>query len=427
MRSGIVNTLAIFAALLIVNGLPLDGTRTTAAAEEKTAAAEEKTAAEAEENAAATVGEGDAALAEDITAAAQAEISGEVPVLDGLTFERQVDFTYATCVDIYCYEGGYKLFDVHDDARYLLVPEGGEIPEDMDADIRIIYGPADHVYMAATAAMALVRASDGLSSIRFSSLEEDGWYVEEAAERMRSGDILFAGKYSAPDFELLISQGCDLAVESTMILHSPKIQEMLENLGIPVFIDRSSYEEHPLGRSEWVKVYGALFGDENAAESFFEEQMQVMTDLEGYENTGKTVAFFYISSDGSAVVRRNSDSIPKMIALAGGVYALSDIPAAAGSRQSSFSMTMEDFYADAVGADYLIYNSSIDSPVTTMEELFAKSSLLQNFKAVKEGNVWCADRYLYQATDITGQLIRDFHAMLTGGDESEMLFLTKVK
>lgn len=395
MRSRIVTILAFFIALMIVNGLTSEGAPSAAPAGKN--------------------------------AAAQAETPDGAPVLEGLTFERQVGFTYARCIDIYCYEGGYKLFDVYDSARYLLVPEGGKVPDGLDEDIRIIYGPADHVYMAATAAMALVRASDGLSSIRFSSVAEDGWYVEEAAERMRSGDILFAGKYSAPDFELLISQGCDLAVESTMILHSPRIREMLENLGIPVFIDRSSYEEHPLGRSEWVKVYGALFGDEDAAERFFEEQQQVMKDLEGYENTGKTVAFFYISSDGSAVVRRNSDSIPKMIALAGGVYALSDIPAADGSMQSSFSMTMEEFYADAVDADYLIYNSSIDTPVTTMEELFAKSSLLKNFKAVREGNVWCADRYLYQATDITGQLIRDFHAMLTGGGEEDMLFLKKVK
>ena len=395
MRNRIVTILAVFAALLLVYALSADSAR----------------AAEAP-------GEIPGEITDEITDA--------IPVLEGLAFERQVDFTYAQCVDIFCYEGGYKLFDVHGDARYLLVPEDGKVPEGLDEDIRIIYGPADRVYMAATAAMALIRASGGLSSIRFSSLAEDGWYVEEAAERMRSGDMLYAGKYSAPDFELLISQGCDLAVESTMILHSPRIRQMLENLGIPVFIDRSSYEEHPLGRSEWVKVYGAMFGDESAAESFFEEQKQVMADMEDYEDTGKTVAFFYISSDGSAVVRSSSDFIPKMIDLAGGVYAFSDIPAAGGSGHSSFSMTMEDFYAAASGADYLIYNSNIDAPVTTMEELFAKSSLLKNFKAVKDGNVWCADRYLYQATDITGQLIRDLHTMLTGGDEKDMLFLKKV-
>ena len=388
--------LAIFAALLIMYGMSAKDTRAAAAGVEP-------------------------------SAAAPAELSTEIPDIEGLAFERQVGFSYARGIDIFCYEGGYKLFDVHGSARYLLIPEGKEVPDGLAADIRIIRGPVDHVYMAATAVMALVRASGGLSAVRFSSLQEDGWYVEEAAELMRSGDILYAGKYSAPDFELLISQGCDLAVESTMILHSPKIQEMLEHLGIPVFIDRSSYEEHPLGRAEWVRVYGALFGDESAADSFFEEQEQVLEDLADYGNTGKTVAFFYISSDGSAIVRRSSDSIPKMIALAGGVYALSDIPAASETSHSSFSMTMEEFYAEAVDADYLIYNSSIDSPVTTMEELFEKSSLLKNFRAVREGNVWCADRYLYQATDITGQLIRDFHTMLTGGEEEDMMFLKKVK
>lgn len=68
----------------------------------------------------------------------------------------------------------------------------------------------------------------------------------------------FAGKYSEPDYEMLVDEDCDVAIESTMILHTPKVQEMIENLGIPVFIDRSSYEMHPLGRTEWVKLYGAM-------------------------------------------------------------------------------------------------------------------------------------------------------------------------
>ena len=40
-----------------------------------------------------------------------------------------------------------------------------------------------------------------------------------------------------------------MAIESTMILHTPKVQEMIEDLDIPVFIDRSSYETHPLGKN----------------------------------------------------------------------------------------------------------------------------------------------------------------------------------
>ena len=47
--------------------------------------------------------------------------------------------------------------------------------------------------------------------------------------------------------------------------------------------------------------------------------------LENIENTGKTVAFFYMNSQDQAVVRASDDYIPKMIELAGGRYIFSDL------------------------------------------------------------------------------------------------------
>ena len=78
--------------------------------------------------------------------------------------------------------------------------------------------------------------------------------------------MLYVGKYSAPDYETILSQGCNLAIESTMIYHSPEIQEKLETLGIPVLVERSSYESHPLGRMEWMKLYGCLLYTSDAAD-----------------------------------------------------------------------------------------------------------------------------------------------------------------
>lgn len=89
-----------------------------------------------------------------------------------------------------------------------------------------------------------------------------------------------------------------------MILHSPKVQEMIEDLDIPVFVDYSSYESHPLGRTEWVKVYGAMLNKEKEAEAFFDDQAKVIEDLKDFKNTEKTVAYFYINTDGSVVVRK---------------------------------------------------------------------------------------------------------------------------
>ena len=90
-------------------------------------------------------------------------------------------------------------------------------------------------------------------------------------------------------------------------------------------------------------------------------------------------------------------------------------------------LTMEEFYAQAADADYLIYNSSIDNPINSVKDLEEKDALFSDFKAVKEGNVWCTGKYLYQATDIVGELITDMNLMLTGGDESKMTFLYHVK
>lgn len=366
-------------------------------------------------------------MAEEIASdtAVDEEFKDEAPQIPGLTYESEMELKYAQCFHVFYYNDGYALIDIKDDGQFLVVPEGKEAPADMDKSITVIQKPVSRIYLAATSAMALFNAIDGLDSIRLSGTQASGWYVDDAAQAMEDGKILFAGKYDEPDYELLINEDCDLAIESTMILHSPKVAEMIKELGIPVMIDHSSYETHPLGRTEWVKLYSVLLGKEKEAEAFFDDQAKVIEDLSGFTNTEKTVAYFYINTDGSAVVRTSDDYIPKMIEIAGGRYIFPDLKNTEGTG-SSVRLTMEEFYNQAVDADYLIYNASIDSPITSIDDLLAKSDLFADFKAVKDGNVWCTGKQLYQATDIVGELIQDVHLMLTDGDEKDMTFLTRV-
>ena len=321
----------------------------------------------------------------------------DAPEIPELTFERAMDLTYAKEFDVYYYKDGYKLIDVHEDRQYLIVPEGKEAPEGLDEDIVVIKQPVQNIYMAATATMSLFDRLDALDTISFSGLEASGWYVENAKE----------------------------AIESTMILHTPKVQEMIEELGIPVFVDYSSYEAHPLGRTEWIKLYGAMLNKEDLAESFFEDQAKVIEELKDFKNTEKTVAYFYMNSDGSVVVRKSDDYIPSMIEIAGGRYIFTDLKNA-DSNAPSVKLTMEEFYATAVDTDYLIYNGTIDGQVSSIADLESKSDLFAEFKAVKDGNVWYTGKNLYQATDTVGELIGDIHHMLTDGDESQMTFLEKM-
>ena len=345
--------------------------------------------------------------------------------IDGLTYEKSVTFDYARCLAIDQYEGGYSLVDVFDDAKYLVVPEGGSVPKDLDDSIQVIQQPLNHIYLGATAVMSLFDAIDALDHVSMTALKESGWTVENAAKRMREGKLVYAGKYNTPDYELILAQGCELAIESTMIYHTPDVKEMLEELGVPVLVDRSSYESNPLGRTEWIKLYGVLTGKEEAANAFFEKQKESVAELENYSSTGKVAAFFYLTTDGKVVVRSSTDYVPSMIKMAGGVYAFDGVVDEDG--KTSVSMTMESFYEKARDADYIIYNASIDSSVKTIEDLIKKDEVLKEFKAVKNGACYTTGSSMYQRTDVIANMILDFHKVFTGQDTDQLEFLEKMK
>ena len=151
----------------------------------------------------------------------------DAPEVSGLNCQGKLKLDYAECYNVYYYENDYQLIDVHDSAQYLLVPEGAEAPEGLDDSIIVLQKPLDKIYLAASSTMALFRALDSMDNIKMSGIDASGWYIEEAKQAMEDGKIQFAGKYSEPDYEMLVDQDCDVAIESTMILHTPKVQEMI--------------------------------------------------------------------------------------------------------------------------------------------------------------------------------------------------------
>ena len=299
-----------------------------------------------------------------------------------------------------------------------------KVPEDLEEGITVLNAPVSNIYLVASATMDMFCSIDALDHICLSGLTEEKWEIPGAKAAMESGQILYAGKYNAPDYELICSKDCELAIESTMIGHSPEVKENLESFGIPVLVDHSSYESNPLGRTEWVKLYGVLTGKEDAAVKVFEEQKQYVKELSDVKATGKTVAFFYITSNGLVQVRQSNDYIPKMIELAGGRYIFENL--GDDSKRSTMNMQVEEFYNKAKDADYLIYNSTIDGGVKSVDELIEKCSVLSDFKAVKSGDVWCTEKDVYQQSMSIGFLIEDIHNMLQGADDKEMNYLYRL-
>ena len=372
-----------------------------AATEEAETASEEETAESAENT-------------EESAAGGKTGLDHEIAEIPGLTYDHSMELEYATQFAVDYYNDDYALITVADEGEYLVVPEGADVPEGLDNSITVLQQPLDQIYLVATSSMDLFRAIGGIDHITLSGTDVNGWYIEEAKEALENGSMTYAGKYSAPDYELILSKGCDLAIESTMIYHSPDVREKLEEFGIPVLVEHSSYESDPLGRMEWIKLYAVLLDKETEAEDYFNSQTDMLSDVLGAENTEKTVAFFSINSNGYVTVRKTGDYISKMIELAGGRYIFQDL--GNDNALSTMNMQMEEFYAGACDADYIIYNSAIESELHSLDELLSKSSLLADFKAVKNGNVWCTQKSLFQETTGISTMIADMHTMLTSDD-----------
>lgn len=350
----------------------------------------------------------------------EAPEAGEIDrdISASLTYESSMELTYAEKFSVDYYTDDYALVTIPEDGRFLVVPEGKEAPEDLDDDITVLKKPLENIYLVASAVMDMFVSLDALDSVRFSALKTDSWYIEEAKAAMEAEDILYAGQYSAPDYERILAENCKLAIENTMIYHTPEVKEQLEKFGIPVMVDYSSYEPNPLGRTEWVKLYGLLTDKEEDAAEVFAQEAAAFESIREAEKSGKTVAFFYITSNGEANVRKSSDYLPKMIEMAGGSYVFDHLGDEEDTASSTISMQMEEFYAAAKDADYVIYNSTIDGELHSVEELLGKSPLLKNFRAVQEGNVFCTTKNLYQSSMELGTIISDIHKMMTGDEEN---------
>lgn len=346
--------------------------------------------------------------------------SDEIP---GITVIDSMELHFAEMFTVDYLESGLSLITIEND-RYLLVPEDGIVPEELPADVTVLKQPLENIYLVSSSAMDMFAACGAMDSLRFSALRQSDWYIEEAADAMENGALVYAGKYSAPDYELLKAGNCGLAIENKMIYHSPEVVEELQSLGIPVLIECSSYEPTPQGRMEWIKLYGLLTGHSAEADAAFDEQIRAFDRLNELKPSGKSTAVFYVTTSGTVSVRNASDYLPKMIELAGGKYVFADL--GADSSSATTTIQMEEFYARAKEADVLLYNSTIAGELTSIDDLSAISPLFADMKAVKDGHVYCLAKNLYQSSMELGSFTLELSRVLNG-DEAEGTYIYMLK
>ena len=159
---------------------------------------------------------------------------------------EDMETEYADGFAVRKYSDGCRLITIGDE-KYLLRDKTCSAEE---KDEVVIDKLPDNIYVASSSVMDLFRAIGTLESVASTSTEAKDWKIDEIKQAVSGGSIEYVGKYSAPDYERLIALGTELAVENTMIYHSPEIKEEIENLGIPIFVYDMAFDADNCSRSD---------------------------------------------------------------------------------------------------------------------------------------------------------------------------------
>ena len=337
--------------------------------------------------------------------------------------DHSMQLKYAKCFSVDYYKGGYKVAKLIDGTTMLIVPEGMSVPADKPENAIVLQQPVTNILVSSTPVTSLINAIGALDAISLTTYDVDSWYIDDVKKALTDGKLTYIGDYKAPDYEKIVAAGTTFAFFSTMLTDDVKAQ--LDNLKVDVVLDQSAKEDHPLARVEWAKLYGAIFDKEESAEAVFNAQDNYVEELSKLEKTGKTVAMFYITSKGVLYARNADDYMSKMIAIAGGEYALSDVGV---GETGTAKMELEAFYDKAKDADYIIYIWSLGGKPETLEAFLERAAILSDLKAVKNGNVWCTTPDYFQIQNTIGSMINDMRLMLDADGETDRLtYLFKLK
>jgi hypothetical protein len=172
--------------------------------------------------------------------------------------------------------------------NYLIVPKDYDIPAGLEKDYVIIKTPAKKGYVASEKALDFMDQLDVLSRIKALGFKKDEIRIKALKDAFGDKSVVFAGAYDDPDYAKLVMAKTKFAILPSEIIpdeidsdltgtekddavkDAEKQQETLETiesrlteLDMPVIIDRSDDEKSKLAKAEWIKVYGAVFGEQD--------------------------------------------------------------------------------------------------------------------------------------------------------------------
>ena len=200
-------------------------------------------------------------------------------------------------------------------------------------------------------------------------------------QQVQQGKITDVGDGLSPVVEKIIDQRPDALFLSPF--ENSGGYGKLEDIDIPIVECAEYMESTPLGRAEWLRFYGLLFGCEQKADSLFDAIDKNYNQLKTLVTQKNRPSVLLDNVTGSVwYVPGGKSTIGQMIQDAGGSY-----PWAADEHSGSVSLPFENVLEKAGETDVWLFRYSSDHDIT-YDELRSEHHGYNQFKAFREKNVY---------------------------------------
>ncbi|GEM_PF-5770339 len=337
--------------------------------------------------------------------------------VQGLEADKEIPVEKSGFFTIDSYKDGYYVININRNKfsqRVLVVPEGKDVPEGTGKDVAIIKQPVTSSRIDSQSMIDLLAhiQPELPDNITLTANPKESMKIDRVVQNMEAGKTVYSGSIKEIDVELVKSKDPQVYIANPSVTRQESY-EQLKGAGIYPVITFYHQETDPLGRLEWIKMLGAVYGNMAGAEAFYNEQKAVLETVDASKAQGKSFVMICLNKKkDKAYVRRTGDVIAKMGDIAGGKNALAD------SEKSGWEeMSLADFVEKYKDTDCIIYMSAHGDKAESLKDLTDISERISEFKAVKENNVWRTSKD-YLIMNNYGDMIKDLNTIFAGATES---------
>ena len=296
-------------------------------------------------------------------------------------------FKYATQLSVVRYDG-YTVATLKNPWKegmtlhqYVLIPADCDIPPHIPSGT-VIRTPLKRSVIFSTVHCAMLMSLDkedciaGVADLKYIKLP---WIQEQ----VKSGRITDVGDGLSPVVEKIIDQHPDALFMSPF--ENSGGYGKLEEIDIPIVECAEYMETSPLGRAEWIRFYGMLFGCEAKADSLFHVTDSSYNALKAMARHGNRTVLVDKMTGSVWYVPGGKSTIGQMISDAGGNY-----PWTADAHNGSVSLPFEAVMEKANYADVWLFRYSSDHDIT-YDELRSEHHGYDQFRAFRQKQVYGCD------------------------------------